>query len=239
LIVVWGALGLWLVLIVLVLAALRAAALADREQERRAHRRRLEREQERRTRRRLARSGSHTAAVLVAVAVSPCLPSQADAQTAGAACDGANAPPPVTRPRAAVSATLCLINGERTGRGLAPVHVDRRLTRAAQRHTTDMVTLSYFSHVSLAGATLTDRLWRTRYLSRRCAWRVGETLAWGYGAAVTPASRVRAWMHSRPHRLVLLDADYRDVGIGIAAGRPDRGGDGVTYGADFGRRRCS
>src|SRR3954451_7987726 len=68
LIVVWGALGLWLVLIVLVLAALRAAALADREQERRARSRRLEREQERRTRRRPARSGSHTAAVLVAVA---------------------------------------------------------------------------------------------------------------------------------------------------------------------------
>ena len=101
-----------------------------------------------------------------------------------------------------------------------------------------MVTRSYFSHVSLTGATLADRLWRARYLSRRCAWRVGETLAWGYGAAVTPASRVRAWMRSRPHRVVLLDPDYRDVGIGIAAGRPDRGGDGVTYGADFGRRRC-
>src|SRR3954449_5169313 len=68
LIVVWGALGLWLVLVVLVLAALRAAALADREQERRTRSRRLEREQERRTRRRPARSGSHTAAVLVAVA---------------------------------------------------------------------------------------------------------------------------------------------------------------------------
>src|SRR3954466_1106323 len=35
LIVVWAALGLWLLLVVLVLAALRAAALADREQERR------------------------------------------------------------------------------------------------------------------------------------------------------------------------------------------------------------
>jgi len=237
LIVVWAALGLWLLLVVLVLAALRAAALADREQERRT--RRLDREREpRRARRRLARSSSHTAAVLLALAVSPWVASQADAQTAGAACEGANAAPPVTRPRAAVPTTLCLINGERAGRGLAAVHVDRRLRRAAQRHTTDMVARSYFSHVSLTGATLADRLWRTRYLSRRCAWRVGETLAWGYGAAVTPASRVRAWMRSRPHRLVLLDPDYRDVGIGIAAGRPDHGGDGITYGADFGRRRC-
>jgi uncharacterized protein YkwD len=237
LIVVWGALGLWLVLVVLVLAALRAAALADREQERTTRRQQRTR-QERRTRRGLARGSSHTAAVLLAVAVSPCLASRADAQTADAACEGADAAPPATHPRAAVGTTLCLINDERAQRGLATVHVDRRLTRAAQRHTTDMVTRSYFSHVSLTGATLADRLWRARYLSRRCAWRVGETLAWGYGAAVTPASRVRAWMRSRPHRVVLLDADYRDVGIGIAEGRPDRGGDGVTYGADFGRRRC-
>src|SRR3954447_20894662 len=82
LIVVWGALGLWLVLVVVVLAALRAAALADRGPERGA-RPSLAPEQEPRTRRGFARGSSHTAAVLLAVAVSPWVASQADAQTAG------------------------------------------------------------------------------------------------------------------------------------------------------------
>jgi hypothetical protein len=64
--IVAGALGLWLVLVVLVLAALRAAALADLEESRR-------------TGRRPGHGRPQAAAALVAVALSPGVPAQADA----------------------------------------------------------------------------------------------------------------------------------------------------------------
>ena len=72
-----------------------------------------------------------------------------------------------------------------------------------------------------------------------CAWAAGETLAWGTGAAqATPAARVSAWMRSRPHRRLLLSRGFREVGVGIAAGAPDGSRAGLTYAAEFGRRRC-
>ena len=172
--------------------------------------------------------------LLVAVAMS----ASADARATAARCEGSREAPNVAREQSARGATLCLINAQRARRGVPALHAEARLAVAAQRQATDMVTRGYFSHVTPGGATLTDRLRRARYVTRRCAWRVGETLAWGYGTAITPASRVRAWMHSRAHRLVLLDPTYHDAGIGVVEGRPDGGPDGATYSAEFGRRRC-
>ena len=100
-----------------------------------------------------------------------------------------------------------------------------------------MATRGYFAHVSPGGATLVDRLQRTRYVSPRCRWDVGEALAWGTGSLATPAARVQAWMDSAEHRAVLLDPDYRDAGIAAVATAPD-GEDGLTLVADLGRRRC-
>ena len=56
------------------------------------------------------------------------------------------------------------------------------------------------------------------YGGRRIA--AGEALAWAQGRLATPHAIVRAWMHSPPHRAVLLGRGYRDVGIGVALGSP-------------------
>ena len=217
--IVAGALGLWLVLVVLVLAALRAAALADLEESRR-------------TGRRPGHGRPQAAAALVAVALSPGVPAQADAAKMEAGCDDRGAGSGRQQP--ALDVTLCLINEVRSRRNVPVLHAEPRLARAAHRHAVDMERHGYFSHVSLGGRTLVDRLRRARYIPRHCAWHVGEALAWGSHAAATPASRVRAWMHSRRHRKVLVDPDYREAGIGIADGAGDR----VVYDATFGRRRC-
>jgi hypothetical protein len=134
--------------------------------------------------------------------------------------------------------TLCLINVERRARGLAPLSANATLARAARRHAADMVLRSYFSHTSLSGLTFTDRLRKVGYLRSNCTWSAGETLSWGRGAQATPASTVAGWMHSPPHRAVLLGRGFRDVGIGEFGGVPGDRGRGLTYVGEFGRRRC-
>jgi uncharacterized protein YkwD len=134
--------------------------------------------------------------------------------------------------------TLCLINQERRGRGLAPLSANTTLARAARRHAADMVLRGYFSHVSPDGLTFVDRLRKVGYVRSSCAWNAGETLAWGTGAQATPASRVAAWMNSPPHRAILLGRAFREAGLGIVAGVPGNRGAGATYVGEFGRRRC-
>jgi uncharacterized protein YkwD len=224
-------LAAWLFMVVLAMALLRSAALADRAH---AERNRHEAHQAM-----AAEQRGRTAALLLVVAV-PLIGAAAPVATAQGAdtrCSGAEVAPDPAREREALQAALCLINAERRDRALVPLDLDARLAVAAQRHSADMVARAYFSHVSPGGGTLVDRLRRADYAGR-CAWRAGETLAWGSGTMRTPASRVRAWMDSPRHREVLLDAAYRDVGIGIVKGLPGRTGDGFTYTSEFGRRWC-
>jgi uncharacterized protein YkwD len=58
---------------------------------------------------------------------------------------------------------------------------------------------------------------------------VGEAIAYGCGSFATPASVVRQWLRSPPHRAILLSGRSR-VGIGISGRSPvPCGGRGSTY----------
>jgi uncharacterized protein YkwD len=60
------------------------------------------------------------------------------------------------------------------------------------------------------------------------------------GDAATPATIVRAWMHSPGHRANILNRRFREIGIGVASGAPVRDGaakSGATYATEFGLRR--
>jgi uncharacterized protein YkwD len=100
-----------------------------------------------------------------------------------------------------------------------------------------MILRGYFSHDSPEGQTFVDRLRAAGYIGR-CAWSAGETLAWGTGTQSSPRSRVQAWMHSPPHRAVLLSRSYREAGVAVLRGSPVDRTLGSTYAAEFGRRRC-
>lgn len=140
----------------------------------------------------------------------------------------------------AASATLCLLNRERTTRGLKPLKIDRNLTKAAVAHSQDMVRRTYFEHESPNGRTPFDRILATRYVPRGATWTLGENIGWGTESLAQPIALVKAWMNSPGHRRNILDPRFREIGIGIVVGVPvrDRGLDGqagATYTTDFGR----
>lgn len=137
----------------------------------------------------------------------------------------------------ASGSVLCLVNSERGRYGLAPLRASRVLGRAAERHSRDMVTRQYFSHVSPNGANVRERARRAGYVRKRRSGKVGETIAWGTDRLATPAELVRSFMNSDGHRRTLLDDRYRDIGVGLVLGAPVFGmAEGATLTLDFGRR---
>ena len=183
---------------------------------------------------RLRRQAIHPAAA----ALSATVLALAGAPAASAAsCGSASAQPGEISKAAMASSTICLLNAERTQRGLHPLKVNRRLARAATGHAGDMVRRGYFSHDSLSGASFVDRIRRTGYLSGPRAWFVGENLAWGSGDRSSPSAIVHGWMSSPGHRANILQRRFRQVGLGLVRGAPTQVyGPAATYATDFGAR---
>jgi uncharacterized protein YkwD len=130
--------------------------------------------------------------------------------------------------------TLCLINRERADRGMRPLRLNKRLSRASLRHSRKMIRKHRFEHGNFVA-----RILNARYVSRRQAWALAENIAWGTGSLATPAATVRAWMNSPGHRANILNARFRDIGIGIAIGAPGivhAAASAATYTTDFGRK---
>jgi uncharacterized protein YkwD len=175
-------------------------------------------------------------AVACPVAITILIASAAAPEPASAArCPGASASPGALSGAARRHAVVCEINRVRRGHGLRPVAANARLNRMASRFARTMVARGFFSHVGPGGATLGARLRAAGYRGRAA----GEVLAWGQGRHATPRAAVRSWLHSPPHRRVLLGRSYRDVGVGVALGSPFGGGtrSSATYAASLGRSR--
>src|ERR1700742_815300 len=77
--------------------------------------------------------------------------------SAATSCSSADAPAAQSSAAKLSNAALCLVNQERSSRGLKPLKINRRLTLAATRHARDMVAHNYFSHTSLDGADFAQR----------------------------------------------------------------------------------
>ncbi|HEY0362265.1 MAG TPA: CAP domain-containing protein [Solirubrobacteraceae bacterium] len=163
----------------------------------------------------------------------------ARARAASERCVSADAMPGQAAVEDLRAATLCLMNAERTARGLGRLQSEPLLGRVAAGYARQMVRGQFFDHTSPAGSTMLARIKATSYLRDVTSWSVGENLAWGTGTLATPRAMVRAWMQSAEHRANLLDRHFADVGIGVAAGAPvalEPGELGGTYVTDFGRR---
>jgi uncharacterized protein YkwD len=164
----------------------------------------------------------------------------AAAATAGApaianakGCSGADSDPTSLGQGQTVNTTLCLLNRERSIRGLRRLRHDAKLTRAAAGHAGDMVAKHYFDHTSKSGASFVTRIKRTGWTRSRRSWTVGENIGYGSGSLATPREMVKAWMHSAGHRQNILARQFKLIGIGVANGAPTGGG-GATYATDFG-----
>ena len=96
----------------------------------------------------------------------------------------------------------------------------------------------YFEHVG----PRVRRRWRgmraVGYISSsRVGYEVGENIAWGTLYLATPRAIVAAWMASPGHRANILDARYRETGIGVSPHPPAslaHGQPGAIYTQDFG-----
>ena len=102
------------------------------------------------------------AAVLAACAMA-LLPAAASAQS----CPN---PPDGTQLAASKAAVLCLVNAERTSRGLPALHQQHTLRSAARRFARRMVRQDFFAHNRRG---LIRRIRRAGYLRRFPHWRVG------------------------------------------------------------------
>lgn len=132
--------------------------------------------------------------------------------------------------RATRVAVGCLVNKARTSAGLRGFSWNRALGRAATRHARDMSRRRFFAHQRRGGPSLARRARAAGFRGRN----VGEAIAYGCGALGTPASIVRSWLASPPHRAILLSGRRR-VGIGVSGRSPvPCGGRGAAYVLDAG-----
>jgi uncharacterized protein YkwD len=190
-----------------------------------------------RTARRAARAAACAAAL--ATAALPAL-AATPAEARGPVCPGAGDVPTAATLERARTATVCLVNLERTHRGLRRLRASAALRRSAQAYAADMAGRDFFAHTSPAGAGLLERVrGRGRYLDGARSFRIGENLAWGAEARATPRSIVAAWMASPGHRANVLNPAFRESGLGLVLGAPVRtapAGTAVTYTHHLGRR---
>jgi uncharacterized protein YkwD len=125
------------------------------------------------------------------------------------------------------------INHQRTAYGLRRVAASRRLDRAADFHSHEMLYGNYFAHPSLNGVPMASRV--RRYSNSR---RVGETLAMLGGRCRRHMGGrvVGMWMASATHRTVLLSRGVRRVGVARRGGHLS-GGRACMVTADFASRK--
>ena len=156
--------------------------------------------------------------------------------TASAECAGTDLRPTSETLTEVRSSVLCLLNKERSSRGMGKLRGNTKLRRAAERHSRNMAENNFFAHVSPGGSTPVERVKAAGYLSGASSWSVGENIAWGEQNLSTPGEIVESWMKSPAHKANILNRSFRHVGIGVAVGAPTGGAGGATYTTAFGKR---
>jgi uncharacterized protein YkwD len=137
------------------------------------------------------------------------------------------------------TATLCLVNRERLSHGESALKADGQLQQAAQGHSQDMAAGDYFEHDGRGGSTPVSRMRQAGYIfSSHIGYAVGENIAWATLGLSTPQAIVAGWMSDAGHRANILEAKFRDTGIGISPhplASLAHGQAGAIYTQDFGR----
>jgi uncharacterized protein YkwD len=122
---------------------------------------------------------------------------------------------------------LVLLNEIRQQHGLSAFTASAPLRNAARFHSADMLQKNYFDHDSPSEA------WDARVSRYLKGATIGENIAWGRDSSGTPEGIVSQWMHSAPHRRIILTPELHRVGLGIAVGTFDGTRGAVLATADF------
>jgi uncharacterized protein YkwD len=174
-------------------------------------------------------------AAIAAAIITLLLPGSAEAAHGG--CAGASSAPSQLSRFAARSALFCLINQERAANGLGTLSGNPALGRAAEHHSRAMNSRNFFGHEP--DGSPASRARKRGYMRGASWWMIGETLAWGRGSGGSPGAALSAMMASPTHRAVILDDRFRDIGVGVAMGKPipERGRNAAIYSVEFGVRK--
>lgn len=163
------------------------------------------------------------------------------------ACDPAavNRAPTAATEAQARAAVICLINAQRTQRGLPALTVNQPLTNAAQQHAAASVQLKWWGPGAdphrnpQTGSTPQSRITGAGYCPSPVSWEFSEITYTGWGGSGTPQAAVNWWMNSPGHRAAILKPSLRDIGAAALPGAADKAGaassNAGTYVVDFGR----
>jgi uncharacterized protein YkwD len=125
-----------------------------------------------------------------------------------------------------------LTNAQRTQAGLKPLTANTALTTAAQQYAGVLSSDACFAHTCPPVADLATRLKNAGYsFSGYTSWTYGENIAAGYQ---TPSAVVAGWMASPGHRANILNANFKDIGVGLVYKAGTRYG--YYWVEDFGAR---
>ncbi|WP_242826072.1 CAP domain-containing protein [Desulfurispora thermophila] len=174
----------------------------------------------------VAKKGSYT--YLVEVFVQSCQPGSGSGSQPGnsggsqsGSAPGGSTTPTVPAPGTGSSTPVAgltadeqkmvdLVNAERAAQGLAPLKVNLELTRVARLKAKDMIDNNYFSHTSPTYGSPFDMM-KQFGITYRTA---GENLA---GAPDVNTAHTNL-MNSPGHRANILNANFKEVGIGVLEG---------------------
>jgi uncharacterized protein YkwD len=98
------------------------------------------------------------------------------------------------------------VNAYRAAHGVGKVHLSHSLVRSATSYSRHMMRSGYFGHASRIHAS---RRYRT----------LGEIIEIHRGLRAKVSTAFRAWVHSPPHRSVMLMSQFKFAGAGFASGR--------------------
>ena len=122
---------------------------------------------------------------------------------------------------------ITLLNQIRAQHNLTPLSANTQLRNAARAHSTDMLRRGFFDHNS------PTETWDARIARYLKAPLTGENIAWGQGSSGSAAGIVKQWMNSPPHRAIILTAELKRVGLGLASGTFQGNPGAVIATADF------
>ncbi|SES90175.1 uncharacterized protein, YkwD family [Salinibacillus kushneri] len=100
-----------------------------------------------------------------------------------------------------------LTNQEREKQGLAPLKIDKELSKVAREKSRDMAENNYFSHNSPNYGSPFNMM-KSYGITYRTA---GENIAKGQR---TPEEVVNGWMNSEGHRANILNENFTHIGVG-------------------------
>ncbi len=161
------------------------------------------------------------------------------AQPHGGTCSGEQTLPTNSNLGLIDSAIMCLIGRERAHYRLVSLQPNRDLQGIASSLAREMAVSGYFGDNSVAGETPWQRVTASPYARDARSLFIAQNIGWGTDALATPSGMVNAWMHSAPHRHIILTSAYRDIGAGAEPVAPSSLTDekpGATYTVDLAAR---